>query len=266
MENSVKNLLKIGTIGFGYRDWEGNFYPPGLPTRDYLKFYNRIFNAVELDTTFYGTPRAETVSRWIADTNDDFTFCAKTPRSITHQMGLIGTRGLMSEFCDSMRQFGNKLGAVLLQLPPSFTTSRMNHLINFLQELPDDLRFAIEFRNQSWYSEETAQLLSSYKICWVISEYPDLPMDIRQTTDFLYIRWIGENGRYSSHTHERIDQSAQLVVWWNQLQAHLKSVNVIFGFFNNDYAGFAAGTCKKFMKIIGLSGEEANTPEQRSFL
>lgn len=266
MENSIKKLMKLGTIGFGYRDWEGSFYPNGLPTRDYLKFYNRIFNALEIDTTFYGTPKAETVTRWIRDSRKNFTFCVKTPRMITHQMGLIGTRGLMSEFCDSIRPFGNKLGAVLIQMPPSFTISNFSILNNFLNEIPTDLRFAIEFRDISWYSKETSQLLSDYKVCWVTTEYPGLPMDIWKTTDFLYIRWIGKHGSYTPHTHERVEKSSRLVWWWDQIQPSLIDMNAIYGFFNNDYAGFAVGTCKKFMKIIGLPIQEKHFPEQKSFL
>lgn len=264
MDNNVKNLVKLGTIGFGYRDWEGVFYPEGLPTREYLKFYNRHFNALEIDTTFYGSPKAETVNRWVADTDDDFIFCVKTPREITHTMGLVGTRGLMSEFCDSIRLFGGKLGAILIQLPPSFTISRSAVLINFLQEIPSDLRFAIEFRNPSWYTDDTAQLLTDHNVCWVISEYPGLPMDIRKTSDYLYIRWIGEHGKYRPHTHERIDKSQQLMSWWANIKPFLDTIQVFYGFFNNDYAGFAAGTCEKFMKIVGLPIEENNRPKQQS--
>jgi uncharacterized protein YecE (DUF72 family) len=266
MENSVENLLKIGTIGFGYSDWDGSFYPSGLPTREYLKFYSQKFNALEIDTTFYGTPKAETVARWNADTDENFTFCVKTPRTITHQMGLIGTRGLMSEFSDSVRPFGDKLGAILIQLPPRFTVRNTEILHNFLQEIPNDLRFAIEFRNLSWYTKDTFQLLSNYDVGWVITEYPGLPLNIWRTTDFLYIRWIGEHGAYTPHTHERVDKSSQLEWWWDQIQPHLNHIKAFYGFFNNDYAGFAAGTCKKFMKVIGLPVQENIYPEQKSFL
>jgi uncharacterized protein YecE (DUF72 family) len=179
-------------------------------------------------------------------------------------MGLIGTRGLMSEFCSSIRLFGKKLGAVLIQLPPGFTTSRFNVLKMFLEEIPDDLRFAIEFRNPTWYTDDTVQLLSSFNVCWVTSEYPGLPMDIRKTTDFLYVRWIGEHGKYKPHTHERVDKSQQLELWWANIQPYLDDVQAFYGFFNNDYTGFAAGTCKKFMKIVGLPAEENNLPKQQS--
>jgi uncharacterized protein YecE (DUF72 family) len=131
------------------------------------------------------------------------------------------------------------------------------------QEVPS-LKFAIEFRHPSWYSEETAQLLSDRGVCWVITEYPGLPMDLRQTTDFLYIRWIGEHGKYHPHTHERVDKTNQLELWWNQIKPFLNNIHAFYGFFNNDYAGFAAGTCK-FMKIVGFDIEENNILNNKAF-
>ncbi len=113
----------LGTMGFGYDDWRGVFYPPGTTSRDYLTHYSRIFNSVEMDTTFYGVPRSAVVTQWAASTPDNFKFCAKLPRTITHEMGLIGTRGLVDEFIDAMRLLGDKLGVILIQFPPSFTST-----------------------------------------------------------------------------------------------------------------------------------------------
>src|SRR5512145_2142009 len=100
----------LGTMGFGYKDWQGVFYPAGVGTRDYLGFYSRIFNAVEMDTTFYGIPRLSTVEGWGASTPEGFTICAKTPRLITHELELVGASGYMKEFTDTMRSLGDKLG------------------------------------------------------------------------------------------------------------------------------------------------------------
>lgn len=262
MDKPLKNKLKLGTIGFGYHDWDSVFYPSGLPAREYLRYYSRIFNAVEIDTTFYGTPKADTVHRWVSNVKKDFIFSVKTPRSITHQMGLIGTRGLLSEFCDAARLFGDQLGAILIQLPPRFTADQFNILDTFLKELPNDLRFAVEFRDDSWYTNTTEKLLSKHNICWVITEYPDLPMDIRRTTDFLYIRWIGKHGSYDHHSFERVDMISQLEWWWDQISTQINNIDSIFGFFNNDYAGYAVGTCKKFKKIVGIPEEDEEIPKQ----
>ena len=76
----------LGTMGFSYPDWAGTFYPDTLAQRNYLGHYSRFFNAVEIDSTFYGTPRLTTVKRWATSTPADFRFCPKTPRMITHEV------------------------------------------------------------------------------------------------------------------------------------------------------------------------------------
>lgn len=254
-----------GTIGFGYRDWQDIVYPTGCLARDYLAYYSRIFNAVEMDTTFYGIPRRSTVERWAASVPQGFKFCAKTPRKITHELGLIGAASLMKEFCDSLRPLEDKLGAILIQLPPSFDASHRNDLARFLEELPGTASgtlVAVEFRHRSWYLAEIAGLLRSHGICWAATEFPRLPRQINLTADFLYVRWIGQHGSYDRHTHERVDKTSELTWWWEQLHALEERVPTVYGFFNNDYAGFAAGTCNKFKRIAGLPVVSFPAPEQ----
>ena len=111
----------LGTIGFSYKDWNAVFYPVGLQPRDYLAHYSQIFNAVELDSTFYGTPKPEYVERWARVTPPEFTFCVKAPKEITHEMRLVGVEGLLDSFLATMRLLGQKLGVILFQLPPDFT-------------------------------------------------------------------------------------------------------------------------------------------------
>jgi uncharacterized protein YecE (DUF72 family) len=255
----------LGTMGFSYKDWKDVFYPAGTRASDYLAYYSRIFNAVEMDTTLYGVPRASTVEGWAAVTPDEFKFCAKTPRLITHEYGLTKAAGPMQEFIGAMRLLGSKLGAILIQLPPSFDISNHLTLAAFLEELEtftSGVRVAIEFRHASWFTSPTAELLRRHGVAWAATEFPRLPRQVNQTASFLYVRWIGRHGSYDHHDHERVDKTTELRAWLAEIQAHADPASPVFGFFNNDYAGFAAGTCNRFKEIAGLPVAPFRPPEQ----
>jgi uncharacterized protein YecE (DUF72 family) len=113
--------IYLGTQGWSYKDWVGSFYPAGTAARDFLACYAQQFGAVELDTTFYGTPTPSRVRTWFDVTPDDFLFTAKVPRSITHDRHLVDCREDFEEFVAIMRLLGHKLGPILIQLPPDFT-------------------------------------------------------------------------------------------------------------------------------------------------
>ena len=190
----------LGTIGFSYKDWVGSFYPTGTTQRGYLSFYSKVFNSVELDTTFYSIPRQSTVQSWFNITPPEFQFCLKTPRRITHELGLKGAQGLMIEFINSLHDLGDKLGPILIQLPPKYSQENYSVVDEFLKSLPHTYQYAIEFRHSSWYNGRTTDLLSKHQVCWVSSDFPNLPKEIIPTANFLYIRWIGVNGMYQHHT------------------------------------------------------------------
>jgi uncharacterized protein YecE (DUF72 family) len=252
----------LGTIGFSYKDWVGAFYPIGTTQRGYLSYYSKIFNSVELDTTFHSIPQLKTVQSWSITTPSEFKFCFKTPRVITHELGLKGAQGLMNEFIESLSPLQGKMGPILIQLPPSYTQENYTLLNDFLYGLPPYHQYAIEFRHPSWYNQKTKQLLTQYRVCWVSIDYPNLPVQIELTADFLYVRWIGINGLYQRHTHERVDKTNQLISWMKMIKPFLEQIPTVYGFFNNDYAGFAAGTCKRFMLLAGLSDDWLNIPYQ----
>jgi uncharacterized protein YecE (DUF72 family) len=252
----------LGTMGFSYADWAGPFYPETLAQRNYLKHYSRFFNAVEIDSTFYGTPRLTTVKRWLRTTPDNFRLCPKTPRVITHEKGLRTAHLDMAEFLAVMRELDMKLGVILIQLPPSFEAGQSEVLDTFLGELPDDLRFAVEFRHHSWYQPGTGNILQDHNICWAATEYPGLPRDVKLTANFIYFRLIGRHGRFSRHDREQIDRSANLAWWYQHLQADLVAVDSVYGFFNNDYAGFGVGSCNQFKALAGLPTPNLRPPQQ----
>jgi uncharacterized protein YecE (DUF72 family) len=246
---------RLGTMGFGYADWAEVFYPRGMKSSDHLAWYARHFNAVELDTTFHATPDRQRVRNWSAAVPDDFRFCAKAPRTITHDGPLDRAGGEMLAFVEVMREFGDKLAAILLQFPPSFAATGLATLKRFLPILPRDVRFAIEFRNSTWFdraADETAELMRAHNIAWTAGEYAAPPRPVTATADFLYVRWVGEHRRFEQLDHEQIDVTDRVLWWKDELSKKGGGLDAIYGFVNNDYSGYAVTTCDLFRKLLGL--------------
>ncbi len=252
----------LGTMGFSYKQWIGALYPDGLPARLHLTYYAERLNALEMDSTFYGTPTETAVQRWASATPTGFKICPKMPRAITHDNRLVSTGALTSEFLNRMRLLGDRLGPILIQLPPNFTMAEVSALINFLPQLPHDLRYVVEFRHRSWDKPETAVLLQTYNICWAAVDYIHMPHRIEQTTDFLYLRFLGPRGRFPAKDREMVDRTPDLEQWWQNLQPYLDQVQVIYAFFNDDYSGFSPQTCNRFKEIIGIEPGEIRPMQQ----
>ena len=195
-------------MGFSFQDWAGIFYPSGLSKDRFLSYYSRFFNSVEIDSTFYGTPNSNTVNRWKSITPPEFKISVKMPRSITHEAGLIDVEYETKEFVDAVRNLDEKLGVVLIQLPPYFNIGLIETLDQFLESLPVGTKYAVEVRNRSWFETNNSiqtpilvNILRKYNnVCWAATEFPDVPNTIFPTTDFLYIRWIGKHGTFSNFT------------------------------------------------------------------
>ena len=259
----------LGTMGYGYKDWKGVFYPEGLESRDYLAYYSEFFNAVEMDSTFYGTPRPDYVRRWAQVTPPEFIFCPKMPRVITHEMRLQEADGETEAFLDTIRLLEEKLGPILVQMPPDFTREEEPALATYLQTLPRDLRYAVEFRHRSWHATETGELLQAYNVGWASTEYLYMPQRVYVTTDFIYVRWLGRHGTYDSKDHERVDKTPRLRQWLDdirQRQEEQSGIRAVYGFFNDEYAGFAPATCQKFKALVGLPTRPLAPPQQGRLL
>lgn len=252
----------IGTMGFSYADWKGSFYPSELATRNYLKYYGEIFNSVEIDSTFYGNPRLSVIKRWMSSTPSRFKFCLKVPRLITHELALVGAERWLLEFTERVKILDDKLGLLLFQFPPSFDAGNFPTLQSFLEILPSEIKFAVEFRHRSWYTSETSELLKSYGIVWASTEYVGLPKEVHLTSDTLYIRFIGKHLRFRRHDHEQINAEPQLGWWKEQIERPNQPIKSIYGFFNNDYAGHSPATANRFMSLMGLPIKELKRPKQ----
>ena len=252
----------IGTMGFSYKDWAGAFYPQGYAARDYLSYYSRIFNAVEIDSTFYGIPKPGSVARWRDSSPDDFKICLKVPKAITHEAGLVNVNDEMTSFILAVQVLGDKLGVILLQFPPSFNSSNANLLGEFLTDLPENLRFAVEFRHPSWYIPRTGKMLARHGVCWAATEFRGVPKEVDLTSDMIFIRLVGKHGRFTAHNREQIDTTQQLDSWWQWIRSQSDAVHSVYVFINDDYSGFAPATANRLKDIIGLPVVKSEMPKQ----
>ena len=258
----------VGTMGYGYKDWQdGVFYPAGMPARNQLAHYSSIFNAVEMDTTFYATPRHEVVQRWQQSVPADFIFCPKTPRIITHDHRLRDEAiPLMAEFLEAVAHFGENLGPILIQFPPDFTVTEEEALQAFLSQLPDAYRYTVEFRDDSWFRRATSEMLKERHIAWTSTDYLYMPKQVHATTDFIYLRLLGRHGSYKTKDRERVDSTPR-VTWWRDLLAPFRDkVKAVYIFANDDYAGHSPTTANRMKAALGLPIVSTRPPQQGRLL
>lgn len=135
---------------WGDENYIGKIYPVGTPKDDYLKIFTQNFNAIELNSSFYGTPRTEAIKKWKKDIPKDFKFSIKVPRSISHE-GLDIKEFLY--FINTIKDLRNNLGNVFLQLPPNFSPINAKELTLFLEQVPKEIDLFIEFRHSAWFKE-----------------------------------------------------------------------------------------------------------------
>lgn len=156
----------IGTSGFSYKEWKGGFYPSDLPDKKMLGYYSTRLAAVEINNTFYRMPKTELVAGWGAQVGDGFKFVLKAPQRITHRERLQGSEEALASFLAAARVLGDKLGAVMFQLPPFFKKD-VPTLAAFLGLLPDDVRAAFEFRHATWFADDVYEALRAKNVALV---------------------------------------------------------------------------------------------------
>jgi len=195
----------LGTSSFTARGWEGSFYPRGMNSRDYLGFYAKRFRTVEIDSTFYGTPKASTVENWKDRTPPNFIFAVKIPQVITHEKVLVGCEPEFDEFIETISLLGDKLGPMLFQFPKfdkwmlKDSKEFLIRLDSFLSRVTNPaLRFAVEIRNKNWLDHRLTEFLSERKIALALTDttFVPRPWELKEpldliTSDFAYVRWLG---------------------------------------------------------------------------
>ncbi len=181
--------LFAGTSGFAYAQWKPQFYPAKLPANKFLEHYAQRLNAVEINYTFRHMPAAKTLENWVAATPPGFVFAMKAHMRITHIMRLKDAAEATSVFLRSIDPLrtAHRLGPVLFQLPPQMRCDPAL-LATFLENLPEDLQYAFEFRHTSWLVDEVYRLLEARNISLCVAESEKLEVPEVITADFVYYR------------------------------------------------------------------------------
>jgi uncharacterized protein YecE (DUF72 family) len=236
---------------------------------DYLSFYAEHFHAVEVDSTFYACPSAQTVGNWAARTPEGFIFAVKVPQSITHERVLAGCYTELTEFLKTMDVLGSKLGPIVFQFPffnrSAFLDRQdfLDRLVPFLTKLPYGYKFAIEIRNQNWLDTEFANLLRDRRIALVLQDRSWMPNPSELkfdpiTANWTYIRWLGDRKAIEQQTiawdKTVVDRSAELSSWVDFCYQVIKRGVVIYAFANNHFAGHAPATIEQFRSIWQSKG------------
>jgi uncharacterized protein YecE (DUF72 family) len=239
-----KGKIYIGTSGWSYKHWKHTFYPEGTKNADHFSYYQRHFNTVELNNSFYMLPPPETFTTWNKSTPSKFIFAVKASRFFTHMKKLIVDREGIIRFFTSVDQLGTKLGPILFQLPPKWKINAPR-LAEFIAALPKGYRYTFEFREHSWYNDEVYAILRKNNCAFCIYELEFHLSPTQITADFVYIRLHGPGYKYQgSYT------DAKLSEWAQQLQAWQKAGKDVYIYFDNDQEGYAAFNAITLQKLV----------------
>ncbi|HVL48336.1 MAG TPA: DUF72 domain-containing protein [Candidatus Thermoplasmatota archaeon] len=245
--------LRIGCSGWGYDDWLGVFYASGTPAGEYLERYARVFDVVEVDSSYYRMPTLEQTERWARATPPGFTFALKFPGEITHEAKLENVEGAVAAFLrvlEPLRRAG-KLGPLLAQLPASFRAEKGRKALEaFLPLVPRDQPLAVELRHASWWTDETYKALEAAGAALAWSVNADAPTPPVATADFLYVRFIGDRELTRFDRIQR-DGSKAMEEMRERIAEEGRRAGHVFLFANNHYMGFGPGTAARLAEVLG---------------
>jgi uncharacterized protein YecE (DUF72 family) len=244
--------LRIGTSGWHYQGWRGDFYPASLPPAKMLSWYARHFDTVEINNTFYRLPTEEALLNWKKLAPPGFLFAVKGSRYITHMKRLTDPEKSVELFFSRVELLGNTLGPILFQLPPKWKANA-ERLAEFLQVLPRRHKYIIEFRDESWYVPQIYDLLRRHRVALCIHDLHGVQSPTEITTDFTYVRFHGTTGKYQGNY-----STEMLEDWAKKIQTWQHQLSNIYVYFNNDVGGHAV---RNALSLATMLGESVSTPE-----
>jgi uncharacterized protein YecE (DUF72 family) len=278
--------LLLGCSGWNYADtadkggWTRVFYPDKETKR--LRYYSQFFTTAEMDSTFYqkfytNMTRGTFIGMAKA-TPEKFQFSIKVPETITHNKRLNVKQGAMAEFEEFLDKISplknsNKLGAILIQLPPSFTVSDFRNIEGFLDRLPSSSSgydYAVEFRHPSWKSEGPWDMLRHYDIAAVMTDSPSQEnlqflSDVTITTaGHSFIRFHGRNTTQGHYWYNYLYTKEELRPWVEKVEQVKKETKVLRVYFNNHYGGKAVVNALQFKEMTSGGGTQLSDNERKA--
>lgn len=234
-------MIWVGTSGYNYPEWKGSFYPKDLAAAKMLPYYAARFPTVEINYTFYRMPNEKLVSGWAAQTPAPYKLTLKAPRRITHDSRLKNCGELVKAFCAVAGTLGDKLGALLFQLPPSMKKD-VAALDAFLDELPPRVCGAFEFRHPSWLDDEICGRLAARNLALCVADSERLSTPVRITANYAYFRLRDEG-----YTPDDIAR------WADTIAARTGNCRDVFVYFKHEEEGKGPEFARMLMERLGLA-------------
>ncbi len=270
-----KPSFYVGCAKWGRKEWKELIYPKKTKEADFLGEYVKHFNSIELNAVFYNIPKEDQIAKWASmvaeNTKDDFIFCPKFSRSITHIKRLKDADFITDEYIKAISAFGKYLGPCFLQVSDNFGPNNIEILANYLEKLPTDLQVFIEVRHKDWFAptakKELFSLLAKFGKGAAITDASGrrdcLHMEL--PTPEAFIRFVGNGGKLLSSDQARIDEwVVRLKEWLDQgLQ------KVYFFLHQHDEADtplIADYTIEQFNKHLGSDLSRINFINQNNLL
>ncbi|HUK51546.1 MAG TPA: DUF72 domain-containing protein [Terriglobales bacterium] len=231
--------FNVGVSGFSYPSWKGTFYAESTKSQDLLKAYATKLNSVEINSSFYHMPTKTISTKWSASTPENFRFSFKANRKITHFMKLKGVGEEFGYFVDGLIPIKEKLGCILVQLPP-YLQQDLETLETFLNQKPKWASVSLEVRHASWFGTKLNHLLAKYDTALCVAETEDMKPVMEQTASFAYARL-----RLDSYS------KPELNTWAKKLVKFSSSLDNCFVYFKHDESGETANRAADFAALVG---------------
>jgi len=256
-------MLRIGTSGYSYIDWKGEFFPAHLKQSEMLPFYAQEFDTVEINYTFYRMPAASALAAMAAKVPNGFVFTLKAHREMTHERSADSAAFTQFRQAITPLQAQGKLGCVLAQFPTSFPNTEANraYLREFREQMVD-IPTVVEFRHRSWVQQPVFAWLTRLELGFCCVDQPQfevlMPPIAVATAPVAYVRLHGRNAAkwwQHEHAHERYDYSyseAELREWVPKLQKLQQQAQQVYIFANNCYKSQSVTTARQLKALMGI--------------
>jgi len=240
--------IHIGTSGWSYDHWENVLYPPGLPSAERLRYYVGNFGTVELNSSFYRWPRSASFASWRRRLPPGFLLSVKAPRGLTHGKKLYSPEVWAERIIQCWHELRDRRAVLLVQLPPSMERDDAR-LSYFLGRLPDWMRVTVEFRHDSWHSDDVFRLLENHGAAYCITSGAHLPCILRTTAPFVYVRMHGPD---HEHLYGGSYSDTDLGWWADRIREWRDAGREVFVYFNNDGGGNAVRNALTLRGMLGV--------------